>query len=68
MNYKEWIMNRADEIALDKHDTEYEYLPEDLKRVMVSIAERDYHDMMSMRAEYGYGCYFENKELLDNNV
>ncbi len=42
MDREEWIMNRAEGLALDKHDTEYENLPEDLKRVMIAMAERDH--------------------------
>ncbi len=39
---EEWIMERAEELALDKHDTEYENLPRDLQLVMDSMAEREY--------------------------
>ena len=54
MNYKEWIINRANELALDKHDTEYEYLPKSLQEVCFHMAEQDYNDRMALQNDFLY--------------
>jgi len=45
MDYQEWIQNRAEELALEHYDKEYEYLPSNLQEVVFSIAEREYREM-----------------------
>jgi len=44
MDYQEWIQNRAEELALEHYDTEYEYLPSNLQEAMFSMAERSYRE------------------------
>ena len=45
MDYQEWIQNRAEELALEHYDKEYEYLPSNLQEVVFSITEREYREM-----------------------
>jgi len=44
MDYQEWIQNRAEELAIEHYDMEYEYLPSNLQKKMFSMAERDYRE------------------------
>ncbi len=53
-DYKEWIMNRAEELALDKYDIEYEYLPSNLREVVFFMAQRQYQDMCAVKVDFLY--------------
>ena len=45
MGYQEWIQDRAEQLALEHYEMEYEYLPSNLQEVMFAIAERNYREM-----------------------
>jgi len=55
MNYQEWIMNRAEELALQHHGVEYKHLPSNLQEAIYFMAQRQYRDYCSTRLDLIYG-------------
>lgn len=44
MDYKEWIQNRAEELALELYGHEYQYLPSNLQELVHFKAEAQYRN------------------------
>lgn len=51
MEYKEWLQNRADEIAEEKYGKDFYDLPDDLQYAVYTAAEDDYRGMAADRAD-----------------
>ena len=51
-DYHQWVQDRAEELALEYHDIEYESLPSNLQENMWAMATRDYRDMQALKLEF----------------
>ena len=55
MNYEEWILNRAEELALQHHRVEYKYLPSNLREDIYFRAQQQYRNFCATKIDLIYG-------------
>ena len=53
-DYKDWIQNKADEIALDVYETEFYDLPPETRDTVYGLATEAYKDALADRIDLIY--------------
>jgi len=54
MDYKDWIQNRAEELAEEQYDRDFYDLPDNLQIEVWNRAEADYHDHEADKIDAAY--------------
>jgi len=54
MDYKEWIQNKAEELALERYDTDYYDLPESTRQQLYDEAMELYKDHYADQIDAAY--------------
>ena len=61
MDYKQWIQDRAEELALELYAHEYQHLPSNLQELVYFKAEAQYLDYCAMKIDMIYDRLMDYK-------
>ena len=65
MDYKEWIQQRAEELAQEKYGKDYYSLPDGLQLQLWESTYIDYIDKEAARIDAAYDAWRENQQMQD---
>ncbi|MBU2051355.1 MAG: hypothetical protein KKH61_20600 [Gammaproteobacteria bacterium] len=60
-DYKEWIAERAEELAQERYNKSYDSIPDDIKEELFARAEADYSNREAARIDAAYDAYLERQ-------